>query len=67
MLRPDIVAEPEQVNRLLGVMHAANPRVDSFIRLPRRLQGDYEPVVVQKAIERGFRVIRWHTDESGDS
>ena len=58
--RPDIVAEPGEVDRLLMIMTEANPRAAGFIPIPRREDGHFDEPRLATAISGGFRIIRWH-------
>jgi hypothetical protein len=58
--RPDIVAEPGEVDRLLMIMTEANPRAAGFIPIPRREDGHFDQDRLSAAISGGFRIIRWH-------
>ena len=56
----DLVGDPAEVERLLGVIAAGNPRATRFIPLPRRPDGRLEPEPLAAAIGHGFRIVRWH-------
>ena len=58
----DLVAEPAEVERLLGVIAVGNPRAMRFIPLPRRPDGRLDPDALAAAIKHGFRIVRWHLD-----
>jgi hypothetical protein len=58
--RADLVSDPAEVERLLGVIAEGNPRATRFIPLPRRPDGRLEPEALSAAIEHGFRIVRWH-------
>jgi hypothetical protein len=58
--RADLVADPAEVERLLGVIAAGNPRATRFIPIPRRPDGRLEPAALSAAISHGFRIVRWH-------
>jgi F420H(2)-dependent quinone reductase len=58
--RADLVSDPAEVERLLGVIAAGNPRATRFIPLPRRPDGRLEPDALAAAIKHGFRIVRWH-------
>ncbi len=58
--RADLVSDPAEVERLLGVIAAGNPRATRFIPLPRRPDGTLEPEPLAAAITHGFRIVRWH-------
>ena len=56
----DLVDDPAEVERLLGVIAVGNPRATRFIPLPRRPDGRLEPDALAAAIGHGFRIVRWH-------
>jgi hypothetical protein len=58
--RADLIADPAEVERLLGVIADGNPRATRFIPLPRRADGRLEPEPLAAAIAHGFRIVRWH-------
>ncbi len=58
----DLVADPAEVERLLGVIAAGNPRATRYIPIPRRDDGRLEPDALGAAIGHGFRIVRWHLD-----
>jgi deazaflavin-dependent oxidoreductase (nitroreductase family) len=58
--RPELVADPAEVERLLGVIAAKNPRAARFIPMPRRPDGRLDPDALAAALQHGFRVVRWH-------
>lgn len=61
--RPDLVTGPEDVEQLLGVLRAANPSLDRFVRIPREPGGRYDRRALEAALAHGFCVVRWrHAD-----
>ena len=58
----DLVSDPAEVERLLGVIAAGNPRAMRYIPIPRRADGRLEPDALAAAIAHGFRIVRWHLD-----
>jgi len=58
--RADLVSDPAEVERLLGVIAVGNPRATRYIPLPRRPDGSLEPAPLAAAIGHGFRIVRWH-------
>lgn len=58
--RPDLVSDPDEVERLLDVMAAANPSVNRFVRIPRTADGRLDRSSLAAAIHYGFRIVRWH-------
>src|ERR1700760_307359 len=53
----DLVSDPAEVERLLGVIAEGNPRATRFIPLPRRPDGTLEPEPLAAAITHGFRIV----------
>jgi hypothetical protein len=58
-LRPELVRDPLEVDRLLGVMSAKNPMVGRFIPIPKGADGHYDLARLDLAIRHGFRIVRW--------
>ena len=61
--RPDFVDDPDEVENLLAVMTAANPRVRSFVGIPHTPGGHLDRDRLQAALRHGFRIVRWHLDQ----
>ena len=60
---PEVVGDPAEVDELLGVITAANPRAGRFIPIPRRPDGHAEPAALAAALDHGFRIVRWRLAE----
>jgi deazaflavin-dependent oxidoreductase (nitroreductase family) len=58
--RPELIADPAEVERLLAVIAEKNPRAARFIPMPRRPDGRLDPDALAAALRHGFRVVRWH-------
>ena len=58
--RPELIADPGEVERLLSVIAQKNPRAARFIPMPRRPDGRLDPDALAAALRHGFRVVRWH-------
>jgi deazaflavin-dependent oxidoreductase (nitroreductase family) len=58
--RAELVTDPAEVERLLGVITRENPRAARFIPIPRRPDGRLEPDVLATALRNGFSIVRWH-------
>jgi hypothetical protein len=58
----DLVSDPAEVEQLLEVIAAGNPRAMRFLPIPRRPDGRLDPDVLETAIRHGFCVVRWHLD-----
>ena len=63
--RPELVTDPAELERLLGVITAKNPRAARFIPIPRRPDGHLEPDTLDAALRHGFCIVRWHLAEQG--
>jgi hypothetical protein len=64
LARPEIVDDAGQIEQLLAVMTAANPMVGRFVAIPRGPDGRLDRVRLDAAVKYGFRIIRWHLDDS---
>ncbi len=62
MYRPDLVADPEEVDRLFAFMAARNPALNRFVPIPRTQDGHLDPEALRVALDHGFRIIRWQPD-----
>jgi deazaflavin-dependent oxidoreductase (nitroreductase family) len=62
--RPELVSDPDEVERLLGVMAAANPSIHRFVRIPRTPDGSLDRASLATALRYGFRIVRWHPGAS---
>jgi hypothetical protein len=58
--RAELVSDPAEVERLVGVIAVGNPRAMRYIPLPRRPDGRFDPDALNAAISHGFRIVRWH-------
>jgi hypothetical protein len=56
----DLVNDPAEVERLLGVIAVGNPRAMRYIPIPRTADGRLDPDALAAAIAHGFRIVRWH-------
>jgi deazaflavin-dependent oxidoreductase (nitroreductase family) len=65
--RPEIVADPDEVERLLAVMTAANPMAGRFVAIPKGSDGRLDRDRLNAALTYGFRIIRWHLDGAAKS
>jgi hypothetical protein len=58
--RPELVTDPAEVERLLGVISEKNPQAARFIPIPRRPDGRLDPEALDAALGHGFCIVRWH-------
>ncbi len=63
MYRPDLVAEPQEVERLLEFMAAHNPALTRFVPIPTTPDGRLDAKALRAALDHGFRIIRWQPDQ----
>jgi len=63
--RAELVTDPAEVERLLGVITRENPRAARFIPIPRRADGRLEPEALGAALRHGFSIVRWHLQPEG--
>ena len=63
--RAELVTDPAEVERLLGVITRENPRAARFIPIPRRADGRLEPEPLDAALRHGFSIVRWHLQPAG--
>jgi hypothetical protein len=57
--RPELVVDPESVERLLRVMIARNPALRRFVAIPRTPDGGFDPDKLAAALHHGFCIVRW--------
>jgi deazaflavin-dependent oxidoreductase (nitroreductase family) len=57
--RAELVTDPAEVERLLGVIGEKNPRATRFIPIPRRPDGRLQPEALDAALRHGFCIVRW--------
>lgn len=60
MATPELVSDPDEVDKLLTTMTAANPRAAAFIGIARDQDGRFDRAGLERAIKYGFRIVRWH-------
>jgi EmrB/QacA subfamily drug resistance transporter len=58
-LGAELVRDPVEVDRLLGIMSAKNPMVGRFVPIPKRDDGHYDRDRLDLAIRHGFCIVRW--------
>jgi hypothetical protein len=63
--RPELVTDPAELERLLGVIAEKNPPAARFIPIPRRPDGRLDPDALDAALQHGFCIVRWHLAEQG--
>lgn len=63
MAQPELITDPDEIERLLEVMVAANPSVNAFVGVPRGPDGRLERSCLETAVRYGFRIVRWHLEK----
>jgi len=63
-LLPELVRDPVEVDRLLGVMSTKNPMVGRFVPIPKGADGHYDRDRLDLAILHGFCIVRWSAGDS---
>lgn len=63
LAQPELIKDPAEVERLLGLMMAANPSVGAFTGIPKGPDGRLDRARLETAVRYGFRVVRWHLEE----
>ena len=59
MMSPDLVDDPDEIERLFGTMTKANPMLKRFVPIPRDANGQLDRPTLDAAIRNGFRIVRW--------
>jgi len=63
LARHELIKVPDQIERLLAVMAAANSRVNAFVGIPKGPDGRLDRGRLETAVRYGFRIVRWHLEE----
>jgi deazaflavin-dependent oxidoreductase (nitroreductase family) len=61
--RPEFVKDPDEIERLIGAMTAANPTVGYFVGIPKGTDGRLDRGRLETAVKYGFMIVRWHLGE----
>jgi F420H(2)-dependent quinone reductase len=67
MARAELIGDPDEVDRLLGVIYAANRAASSFVGIARGPDGRLNPEQLGAAVAHGFRIVRWRLDDASES
>lgn len=65
LARPELVKDPDEIERLLAVMNAVNPSVNAFVGVPKGPDGRLDRGRLETAVRYGFRIVRWRLGEEG--
>ena len=63
LARPELIQDPDEIERLLAVMTAANPSVSAFVGIPKGPDGRLDRGRLETTVRYGFRIVRWHLGE----
>jgi deazaflavin-dependent oxidoreductase (nitroreductase family) len=61
LARPELIKDVDEVERLLRLMMAVNPRVTAFVPVAGA-DGQIDRSKVETAVGYGFQIVRWHLD-----
>ncbi len=64
LARPELIKDPDEIERLLAVMTAKNPGVSAFIPIPKGPDGRLDRSRLESAVGYGFRIVRWRLEEA---
>jgi hypothetical protein len=62
-LQPELVRDPDEVERLLDIMSAKNKMTQRFTGLRRDAEGHYDSKRLELMLEHGFCIVRWRRTE----
>lgn len=62
-LSPELVRDPTEVERLLGVMSTKNRMVERFSGLHKGPNGHYDRAKLDLMLEHGFCIVRWRPED----
>jgi hypothetical protein len=57
--QPELIKDPDDIERLLEVMAAVNPSVRAFVGIPKGLDERLDRGSLATAVRYGFRIVRW--------
>ena len=60
MATPEIVSDIGEIDKLLAVIAAGNPRAAAFVGISRGPDGSFDRAGLADAVHHGFRIVRWH-------
>jgi hypothetical protein len=64
LARPELIGDADEIERLLGVITAANPMAGRFVAIPKGADGRLDRASLDAAVRYGFRIVRWHLDDT---
>ncbi len=63
LARPELVKDPDEIERLLAVMTIANPSISAFVGIRKGPEGRLDRDRLETAVSYGFRIVRWHLQD----
>ncbi len=57
---PELVSDVDEVRSLLATMAAGNPTAARMVGIQRGPDGSFDRDGVARAVQYGFRIVRWH-------
>jgi len=63
LARPELIQDPDEIERLLVVMTAVNPGVSAFVGIPKGPDGRLDRGRLETAVKYGFLIVRWHLEK----
>jgi deazaflavin-dependent oxidoreductase (nitroreductase family) len=57
---PELVSDVDEVRSLLATMAAGNPTAARMVGIQRGPDGGFDRDGVARAVQHGFRIVRWH-------
>jgi hypothetical protein len=62
---PELVSDVDEVRSLLATMAAGNPAAARMVGIQRGPDGSFDRDGVARAVQYGFRIVRWHPSVPG--
>jgi deazaflavin-dependent oxidoreductase (nitroreductase family) len=63
LAKPELIRDPDEIERLLAVMIAMNPGVSAFVGIPKGSDGRLDRGRLETAVNYGFMIVRWHLEK----
>jgi deazaflavin-dependent oxidoreductase (nitroreductase family) len=63
LAQPELIKDPDEIERLLALMTAANPSVSAFVGIPKGPDGRLDRGRLETVVSYGFMIVRWHLGE----
>jgi len=66
LARPELIRDPDEIERCLEIMTSANPGVSAFVGIPKGPDGRLDRGRLEAAVSEGFRIVRWHLGDDAE-